>query len=137
MDIDLRSLLVRTVGTSIKLGVCAVAPLASSKIFYNPNSNAYADVIREFSGASTPKMAAFIGCAVNILSRDFEDAAEWVISQNLIEKAANYFSATSVSNEDEVKVTPSQLSLNDTYFDESLMCQHYHNVLGESYAYDV
>ncbi len=131
MDMDLKNLLVRTLGTTMKLGVCAVAPLASSRIFYNMNTNTYADVVRELSGTSSPKMAAFIGCAVNILSKDFVDAAEWVVSHNIIEKAVNYFGGHQEAE------TIGHLSGNDTFIDEPLMSHHYQNMIVAELGYEL
>jgi hypothetical protein len=118
MDTNLNYLLTRTVSTVVKLGVCALAPYASTKLFQG-GGDGYADVLREASGISNPKLQAFIGCAVNILAQDVVDAAEWVANNDISSKVSDYFSP------DMSKYPTNQAAFNDTYVEDA--SNHLHN----------
>ncbi len=126
MSVNLRELLIKVSGTGLKLGICAIAPQASSKIFTSPNGGVYSDVVKEMTGVSSPKMAAFVGCAVNVLAKDFVDITEWVIKNNVIDKAVDYFVQP---NQDKINSDVHEsVKYNDTFIDQSQLCPHYHDI---------
>ena len=112
MNANLNYLLTRSLSTVVKLGVCALAPYASTKVFHG-TMDGYADVLREASGISNPKLQAFIGCAVNILAQDIVDAAEWIANNDVSLKVSDYFSS------DMSRHSTNQAAFNDTHVEEA------------------
>ncbi len=122
MNTDLNYLLTRIVSSTAKIGFCAVAPLASHKIFHHNTNDVYADAIREVAGVSTPKINAFIGCAVNVIAQDAIDIIDWGISNDIPNKVLNYIAG------DLNRFTTNQSSFNDTYVENNTPELIHHDV---------
>ncbi len=120
MNTDLNYLLTRVVSSTAKIGFCAIAPLASHKMFHNNANEVYADAVREVVGVSTPKINMFIGCAINVLAQDAIDILDWTISNDIPQKIVNYVAG------DLNRFATNQSAFSDTYVENNIpeLIQH-------------
>jgi len=92
-NIDLKYLISRAVSSTVKLSVCAIAPMASTKIF-STNSDSVRNVLTEVSGSEGDgnKFLAFLTCGANVISNDVIDTFNWISEIDLIEDILEYAS---------------------------------------------